>query len=256
MNPPPITPQTSRLVPVLGALVLATVAPAILPACADCPSVDPIHTTIRVHVPHPGLVPKYCTSERDDSCREAGHVSGLTYSFEFDQHAEGRLWCSYPSPPGVFRTSLCDDAEISTPQPAQGAASSEKREFHVVVEGCDLATLAQPRQGDACAVRTQSNGLPVDSCGESMFCRSRDSRCTALPEACAIDADCTGVMVCDETHLCVRFACDTDSSECVWPDECLDTSDCQRSHSRCNPRTGDCHTFTCETGRCVGVAPR
>lgn len=240
----------------IAAMLLGVVALAMLPGCADCPSLSPIQTTIRVHVPHPGLVPRYCTSDREDSCREAAHVSGLTYSFEFEQHAEGRLWCSFPSPPGAFRTPLCDDVEITTPQPAQGGPSSQEREIDIVVHGCDLATLAPPRPGDACAVRTQSNGLPVDSCGEAMFCRSRDSKCAALPEACALDSDCSAVMVCDETGLCVRFACDTDSSECVWPDECLDTSDCQRSHSRCSPGTGDCYTFTCETGRCIGVAPR
>ncbi|MBW2460886.1 MAG: hypothetical protein JRH11_04520 [Deltaproteobacteria bacterium] len=234
--------------------ILATLA--ILPACADCPSVTPIHTTIRVHVPHSGLVPKYCTSDRDDSCREADRVFGLTYLFEFDQHAEGRLWCSYPSPPGVFRTPLCDDVEITTPQSARDVSPPDERNFHVVVQGCEPTTLAPPREGDACGVLTRSNGLPVDSCGESMFCRSMDSRCAPLPEACASDAECNDVMVIDETGLRVRFACDIASSECVWPDECLDTSDCERSHSRCISRTGRCHTFTCETGRCVGVAPR
>lgn len=198
-----------------------------------------------MYAPRPGLAPRHCLSSHEVSCREADEVDGLAYVFHFEQRSEGRLWCSYTQPPGNIRTATCDDAALSFPEP-----TSQDRALVVVLSGCDSAGY-EPAMGDACSVRTQSRGLPLDSCGDAHFCRAEDSTCQPLPDSCESDAACTFVSVCDETELCVRFVCAR--GECVYPDECLDTSDCHRSHSRC--REGrECDTFTCETGRCVGAS--
>lgn len=214
--------------------------------CNECRRAEAIQTSVRVYMPHPGLVPRYCLSNHEASCREADDVEGLAYTFHFEQYAEGHVWCSYVDPPGTIRTSSCDDAQLSLPSPSDGAA----REFVVVVQGCGTAQ-SEPAVGDACSVLTQSRGLPRDSCGDGLFCRANDSTCQPLPDACASDADCTFVSVCDETQLCVRYVCG--ERACVYPDECLDSSDCHRSHSRCREGS-ECDTFTCETGRCVGAS--
>ncbi|MFK8003844.1 MAG: hypothetical protein AB8H86_30050 [Polyangiales bacterium] len=216
-----------------------------LAGCSDCPQ-EAIHTSVRVYAPHPGFVPRHCLSSHEVSCREADEVVGLAHVFHFEQRSEGRLWCSYGQPPGNIRTPRCADAALSLPPPTSG----EARELVVVLRGCEASNY-EPVAGDACSVRTQARGLPRDSCGDAHFCRADDSTCQALPEDCQSDADCTFVSVCDETELCVRYVCAR--GECVYPDECLDTSDCHRSHSRC-PEGRECDTFTCETGRCVGAS--
>ena len=213
--------------------------------CNECRR-EAIQTSVRVYVPRAALVPRHCLSDHDASCREADEVVGLAHTFYFEQHAEGRVWCSYVPPPGRIRTSSCDDTPVTF-----ATTRSEARELIAVVHGCEVSE-HQPELGAACSVLTQLQGLPRDSCGDGHFCRAADSTCQLLPEACRSDADCTFVSVCDETELCVRYVCD-EGRECVYPDECLDTSDCHRSHSRC--REGrECDTFTCETGRCVGAS--
>lgn len=216
-------------------------------ACQECQHADAVHTTVRLYVPRPGLVPRYCLSSHEVSCREADDVDGLAYEFHFEQHAEGRLWCSYVDPPGSIRTTSCDDIPLAL----SALEESQARELTMVASGCERSEYVAAT-GDPCSVLTQAQGLPRDSCGEGLFCRARDSTCQPLPDRCAGDADCTFVSVCDETQLCVRYVCD-DEANCVYPDECLDSSDCHRSHSRC--REGKpCDTFTCETGRCVGAS--
>ncbi|MEM7606434.1 MAG: hypothetical protein AAF411_13840 [Myxococcota bacterium] len=223
----------------LGALLLGYGG---LIGCERCED-RAIETHVLVHVPHPALVPRHCTGASDSTCRQADRVEGLTYAFDFESHIDGGLWCSFPPLAGVIRTPSCEPVGLPAPE-ASG-------EMHVELPGCDLESLDAPQVGDRCEVRSRER-VQHDSCGEGLFCRARDSRCTRLPERCERDFDCREVQTCDDAGLCVRFACA--GGACVWPDECLDTSDCQRSHSRCSER--GCDTFTCETGRCVGVAPR
>lgn len=216
-------------------------------ACNECRRAEAIQSTVRVYVPRPGLTPRHCLSGHEASCREADEVVGLAHEFHFEQRAEGLLWCSYADPPGNIRTDSCEDVSLTLSDPS----NAEARTLTVVLSGCQSDDYVASA-GDPCSVLTQPRGLPLDSCGNGLFCRARDSTCQPLPDACAGDADCTFVSVCDETQLCVRYVCDDDAT-CVYPDECLDSSDCHRSHSRCR-EDEPCDTFTCETGRCVGAS--